>query len=682
MVNFPTLSPSAFPRVLGETTAKLSGPVPPSSSHDRYESHDLLTTPTGYQRQQHRVPPQTPPPPPPHTPEQRPTSSSQHRLRRTPRFSATPSPNSRPEKQPIRPPPERVTVFLGPQGRYVLAGDNQRLPDQREHRRPGRRLSQELIDSADESSTHSLSPQHQATGGFSEPGQSKPHSAVRISKNTHRAILYALEEGLRGPKQYTDDYAELYAPMADFSGGFPTTSNGKATMSRPIAARAPAPTGSPGIKGPRVIMQERAAREAAREKQREERERLEREHAEAEARAQEEAISRETERRAAAAAGAGPGPSGTGADVSTSRRPGQTTASRVRADEGSRGEAYPPVPDDGQAQGTQRHIRATSGPSQPAPGATAGGAANQPQPGGASASAGGSRTRSSFPHAFERWEHLSAHWEGLTNFWVRRLEQNADEIAQDPISQQLARQVTDLSSAGANLFHAVVELQRLRASSERKFQRWFFETRSELERNQEVAAMLEAALEEERRTRTEAIRNAVEREKGTSKLQKQLAEMRKELLISKEEARRAWEELGRREQEERERTSSLQEGHPTIVGGVQVVPMSQGIGRSDSRRDPRDPRAYGQAEPSDYIQSPVSRAVRPEYTQAPAVQPTSTSAGGSATYQAPSGVHHEQSYASEGGYSEGEYMLAPPRNFFLEYPPSPSFLPIGCFSGF
>jgi hypothetical protein len=61
-----------------------------------------------------------------------------------------------------------------------------------------------------------------------------------------------------------------------------------------------------------------------------------------------------------------------------------------------------------------------------------------------------------------------------------------------------------------------------------------------------------------------------------------VSEMRRELQISKEEARRAWEELGRREQEERDRTFSLREGQPTLVGGVQVVPRAQGMGRQGS----------------------------------------------------------------------------------------------------
>ncbi|RYP27531.1 hypothetical protein DL767_007647 [Monosporascus sp. MG133] len=603
-------------------------------------------------RQQHRISLHTPPPP--STPEQKPTPPFHHRLRRTFRFSATPSPRLKPEEQPVPSRPEQVTVSFGPQGRVLpFAGAYPRVPAQKESRQPRRRPSQDLTDSVGESSTSPSSQQPQSTDFSLDQAQSRRHPAVRISKNTHRAILYALEEGLRGPKEYTLDYPEIFAQMADLSGGVPATSNGTATpMSRPIAARAPAPTGSPGIKGPRAIMQERAARE---ERQRLERERLEREHAEAEARAAEEALQKERERRAAAAAaaGAGPVPSGTGVDASSTRRPAQTSADRAKVDEGNRAGAYPKVPGDNQAQGAQRHTRGTSAPTQPIPGATTPGmtSGNQPPPPESSTSARGSQARSAFPHAFERWESLSAHWEGLTNFWIRRLEQNAQQISNDPISQQLARQVTDLSSAGANLFHAVVELQRLRASSERKFQRWFFETRTELERHQEVAALLEAALEEERRTRGDAIRKALEKEKGTSKLEKQLAEMRKELLISKEEARRAWEELGRREQEERDRTASLQQGHPTIVGGVQVVPMTQSAGRGDSQRDPRP---YGQAEHSDYTRSPTSRAAHPEYTQAPAVQPTPASASGGGAYQSAPAVHHQQSYGSE-GYSDEDF---------------------------
>ena len=192
-------------------------------------------------------------------------------------------------------------------------------------------------------------------------------------------------------------------------------------------------------------------------------------------------------------------------------------------------------------------------------------------------------TASSFPHAFERWETLSSHWEGLTSYWMRRLEGNSDEMNREPLNQQLARQVTDLSAAGANLFHAVVELQRLRASSERKFQRWFFETRQEQEKSREKIAELENALRTERQARADAASSAtlVETEKASaeqvkSNAEQMVKEMRRELQISKEEARRAWEELGRRAQEERERTASLQKGEPTLVGDVQVVPLLQG----------------------------------------------------------------------------------------------------------
>lgn len=192
-------------------------------------------------------------------------------------------------------------------------------------------------------------------------------------------------------------------------------------------------------------------------------------------------------------------------------------------------------------------------------------------------------TTSSFPHAFERWETLSSHWEGLTSFWIHRLEQNKDDLDREPLNQQMARQVTDLSAAGANLFHAVVELQRLRASSERKFQRWFFETRAEQERFRESQSKFEQRIQEERSVATNAHADLsrTQKERDTAISQRKTAEVlvrekNRELSIAKEEARRAWEELGRREQEERDRTLSLKRGQATSVGGVHVVPMVQG----------------------------------------------------------------------------------------------------------
>lgn len=186
--------------------------------------------------------------------------------------------------------------------------------------------------------------------------------------------------------------------------------------------------------------------------------------------------------------------------------------------------------------------------------------------------------RSAFPHAFERWETLSSHWEGLTSYWIRRLQENTNELDSKPIDKQMARQITDLSAAGANLFHAVVELQRLRASSERKFQRWFFENREEQERSREEIAELQRQLQAEKQNKPQQISNvaseALQAEKR--KADELVREMRRELQISKEEARRAWEELGRREQEERERTIALRSGEATLIGGVQVLPM-QGL---------------------------------------------------------------------------------------------------------
>jgi hypothetical protein len=132
----------------------------------------------------------------------------------------------------------------------------------------------------------------------------------------------------------------------------------------------------------------------------------------------------------------------------------------------------------------------------------------------------------------------------------------------------------------------------LRASSERKFQRWFFETRTEQEAKQERIAELEAALKAEQQARAEeagglradpdrafAERAAAEKasaEEIKRSAEQMVREMRRELQISRDEARRGWEEIGRMEQDERDRTASLRNGEPTLVGGVQVVPMVPG----------------------------------------------------------------------------------------------------------
>ncbi|KAI0204278.1 hypothetical protein F4808DRAFT_475725 [Astrocystis sublimbata] len=658
-------------------TAALTAPFSHQPFHDRYEPHEYSSIPAPHRRQQRISSPEYPvlpssPAPAPSTP----TPASHHRLRRTPNFSPSPSPRS--EERAKVPSPARVVVTLGPTGRYTLADHlaaRRSTSDHRPRPRVTRQLSQGNLSSS--SLATSTSFRNRVENPESEVDRPKPHPAVRISKNTHNAVLYALEATLRGPNTISLDPDECDSQMASLmSGGGPATSNGngapsmRATPGRSAAA-------SPGIRGPKAIMEERQKREARqreeRERQQEERERAQREQNEREVRAQEDADRRETQRRAAEqvadmrrahAAGAGPSHAMADPTTTTSRQPTQPTSNRQASVNAGRTGRPSGMAPHVQAQSSQsaRKEQAASRPSHGASataGATAAGGDPLPhgQPGDFSNTAGRGSTaagqgRSSFPHAFERWETLSAHWEGLTSFWIRRLQQNASEIQDDPVAQQLSRQVTDLSSAGANLFHAVVELQRLRASSERKFQRWFFETRRELERNQEVTAMLEAALDEEKRSRADSIRQAVEQEQGSSKLHKQLTEMRKELTISKEEARRAWEELGRREQEERDRTTSLQMGQPTIVGGVQVVPMTQGVSRGNTQREPR----YTQPEMTEYAQSPPTpRAARAEYTQAPAVQSAPVSSGPDPAFQTPSSVHHQQSYASERTMSEEEF---------------------------
>lgn len=406
-----------------------------------------------------------------------------------------------------------------------------------------------------------------------------------------------------------------------------------------LSAPPPISTTPPAvIKSPKIIMRERAERDARRQAAQEAHEQAAREQAELDKRRQEREAAALEHQRAEEARIEAERAAGVAREQQTIEPP-RTPQAQHQATNDRRWEQKRHVPvassSNQQTQQSQSRTRPPRTPQSqaqqpmhqqqiPAP------KPETPSPAGTSSA---SKPRNSFPHAFERWETLSAHWEGLTSYWIRRLEQNKDDLSRDPVSQQLARQVTDLSAAGANLFHAVVELQRLRASSERKFQRWFFETRAELERAQEDKSLLEEALNQEKRGRDEAIREALEKDQGSSLAQKQLAEMRKELAISKDEARRAWEELGRREQAERDRTLSLQSGQPTIVGGVQVVPMTQSSRQAQGYQQPY----------ADPAQSP-------------------SPAGGSAGYyqhQQSSQQQPSQQYAGapDRGYSGGEYVV-------------------------
>ncbi|KAH7126718.1 hypothetical protein B0J11DRAFT_549597 [Dendryphion nanum] len=431
-----------------------------------------------------------------------------------------------------------------------------------------------------------------------------PHPALRISRRTASAIHWVLEEALRVPVSFTPVLEEENANMSDLSGsGTARAANGGA---RVTAAPVPVTQSDrSNIRTPQMIMNTRREREAARRQQAEQ----DAARAADDQRKAEEERRRNVERRVHAA-GVVPIPS----DNAAPRQAAQNPPLRSGDAASSGGPVNPPVPGQSQdtssgaqygrprasSQAAQQQTRLAPAYQSPSATATAGerpsAAAGSAQAGSAQAgpsttvppppggSASGSQPRqsttSTFPHAFERWETLSSHWEGLTSYWIRRLEQNSEEVRREPLAQQMSRQITDLSAAGANLFHAVVELQRLRASSERKFQRWFYEHRQEQERSQEKEAQLEHTLRVEREARADAVQDLDRMTREKNNAERMVMEMRRELQISKEEARRAWEELGRREQEEREKTFSLREGQPTVVGGVQVVPMSQsGVGR-------------------------------------------------------------------------------------------------------
>jgi hypothetical protein len=440
-----------------------------------------------------------------------------------------------------------------------------------------------------------------------------PHPALRVSRRTASAIRFLLEEGIRIPYSFTPDLVEENALMSDLTSG--RAANGGARGGPVPVTQAD----RSNIRTPQMIMNARRQRQEAEEQRKAEEER----RRSAERRAQAAGVAGTTTTEPGAQRQPPPAVLRTGAVsgdqyvqypppgvprqpervVPQSNQPQDTTAGHTRTRTNSSSQ---PQPQSRPAQANQsapmpsaesrrpppvQHARRPSGAGSSQAGPSTAGASRPPPP--PASSIARDSTTSSFPHAFERWETLSSHWEGLTSYWIRRLEQNTDEVRREPLAQQMSRQITDLSAAGANLFHAVVELQRLRASSERKFQRWFYEHRQEQERAQEREGQLTTSLETELEARKEAEANMERMATEKKNAERAVIEMKRELQISKEEARRAWEELGRREQEERDRTFSLREGQPTWVGGVQVVPREQPMGRG--RRAGEDTYAGAQS---------------------------------------------------------------------------------------
>ncbi|KAJ5397038.1 hypothetical protein N7509_005151 [Penicillium cosmopolitanum] len=637
-------------------------PSPEVYRHSRrpsYEVYDLnesstFTTPAPRHHHHHQQPPHQQPQPQPqpaprpastHSAESRPTSASggPRYLRRARR---TPEPRQL---------PHRRAVSLDTSTRQ--SRQQQQQPAQPQPAQSIPVSAQPTPESGIEALRPALSEAHTDENGSTvdDPYQLLdssywPWRTTAVSSRTASAILYALEDAIRRPFTFTNDWDEVNASMSDMvgvagpAGPAGPVGNGRAQNGASRAPQPPAPISThppSGVRTPTDIMRQRRDREARRKAEQEarekeqvdlERQQLEQEQSQAQAQAQAQqyaagaAADPASQRRTQpprAPRGAQPPPE---AASGPSFRPGAAAAS------GTAGPGYqvppatadvPPQARPGPSSSQQQFAPAPQHTrSQSAAAGTSGqtGTGGLSRPGQTPASQSGAPQslqqpkRAGFPHAFERWETLSSHWEGLTSYWIRKLEQHNDDLEKDPLSQQLARQITDLSAAGANLFHAVVELQRLRASSERKFQRWFFDTRSEQERAKEQVADLERQLKTERQGQADAFAAAQTAEQDKSRSEELLREMRRELQISREEARRAWEELGRREQEERDRTNSLRNGEPTLVGGVQVVPMVQGLpSRHTTRPTTRDdPYATGPPA-SEYQNKPTDPSASHQY---------------------------------------------------------------------
>jgi len=102
--------------------------------------------------------------------------------------------------------------------------------------------------------------------------------------------------------------------------------------------------------------------------------------------------------------------------------------------------------------------------------------------------------------SLESWEKMSSRWEGIITSWIKRLEDNPNGM-----QDQLSRQISHLSAAGIELFHAIIEMQGLHASTEKEFQQLLAERRAEQERSQEFQRGLKLKLAKLEYQKNEAV---------------------------------------------------------------------------------------------------------------------------------------------------------------------------------
>ncbi|KAB8303021.1 hypothetical protein EYC80_006326 [Monilinia laxa] len=102
---------------------------------------------------------------------------------------------------------------------------------------------------------------------------------------------------------------------------------------------------------------------------------------------------------------------------------------------------------------------------------------------------------------------------------------------------------------------------------------------------QKEKVRLEAKVQDARdETQKKELEFLQERAKYREIMERDMREVKKESQVIKEEAIRAWEELGRYEREEQDRIQLLREGQPVSISGVQVFPIGDSASKHDRGR--------------------------------------------------------------------------------------------------
>ncbi|KAK9476216.1 hypothetical protein V1514DRAFT_197650 [Lipomyces japonicus] len=169
------------------------------------------------------------------------------------------------------------------------------------------------------------------------------------------------------------------------------------------------------------------------------------------------------------------------------------------------------------------------------------------------------------------WDAICADVEGISGYWIQRLNAHETNITKKPRAAQLNTMVEGLTTTGMALLTAVVELQKRRAETNAKYAEWYEDYSQERARMAQLAQDMDEEMDHERGLRADLITQLEQATEAEANQRWMLEESRRELQAARLECRRAWAEVARLEEQQRQYSEWQLSGHSVTTEQAQAL---------------------------------------------------------------------------------------------------------------